>query len=409
MNSSGARAEVGSAYPLVRLIAGLGLLTVGGSAMSAGIMVIEPAATEFDTGRGAASLPYACFMLGFGLGGVLMGHIADRIGVLLPAVIGSTCLPAGLLACAQAESLGAFSIYMGGLCGLFGASITFAPLVADISHWFTARRGLAIGIVISGTYVAGAIWPPVLQHLFDEIGWRATFRILGVLSIPVMLPLSMLLYRKAPIGEFAAEDSNAAHTHTPLGFSPRSLQCILCAAGVGCCVAMAMPQVHIVPFVTDLGYPAARGAEMLAMMLGFGIVSRLISGWFSDHVGGIKTLLVGAILQALVIVAFLGANTLTGLYVASIAFGLSQGGIIPSYAVIIRAFLPADEAGWRIGTVLLFTVTGMAIGGWLAGVLYDLTGTYTASFVNAVAFNVLTVVIAATLVKRARRNPALAP
>ena len=330
-----------------------------------------------------------------------MGRLSDRTGVLIPALIGALCLPFGFFIAASAANLWQFAAALGVFCGLLGAAVSFAPMVSDISHWFRGRRGLAVGIVVSGSYVAGAIWPPILQGLYDTQGWRETFRDLSLFTLCTMVPLALLFYRKAPIDH----DDEAGSTRKiarPLGFSPLGLQGLLCLAGVGCCVAMAMPQVHIIPFVTDRGFPAASGAQMLAVMLGFGVISRLASGWMSDRIGGINTLIVGSLLQGIVLTAFLFADSLTALFITSAAFGLAQGGIVPSYAMIIRSFLPADEAGWRIATALLFTLCGMALGGWLAGILYDLTGSYTVSFMNAIGFNVLNLAIAAFLLYRDR-------
>lgn len=347
-------------------------------------------------------MPYTLFMVGFGLGGIMMGRLSDRFGILAPALLASLCLPAGLLFAARATELWQFSVSLGVLCGLFGIAGTFAPVVSDISHWFSARRGLAIGIVISGTYLAGAVWPPIVQHLLDTLGWRATFHALGVMTLFTMLPLSLVLYRPVHI---AHQDDGAAGGGTrrrPLGFSSRSLQGLLCIAGVGCCAAMSMPQVHIVPLVVDLGFDALHGARMLALMLGFGVVSRLVSGWISDRIGGLKTLILGSALQGLVIFAYLFADGLTSLYTLAVAFGLAQGGIVPSYAMIVRALFPAGEAGWRIGATVLFAVWGMGLGGWSAGALYDLTGDYTASILSALGFNLLNLAIAAWLIARDR-------
>lgn len=388
-------------YPLIRLGASLALMTIGGSAMFASVIVLAPVAQEFHTGRGAASLPYSLFMIGFGTGGVVMGRLADRFGILAPALIGSLSLPAGLLLASHSESMTQFGAALGVLCGFLGASFVFAPLVADVSHWFSARRGLAVGIAISGSYVAGAVWPPILQYLVDTEGWRSAYAWLAGFTLCTMLPLCALLYRR-PALEPSPGDGAAIKPlqHRSLDMPPNVLQCLICVAGIGCCVAMAMPQVHIVPYVLDLGFPAARGAEMLALMLGFGIFSRVLSGWLSDRIGGLSTLLVGSLLQALVLVAFLGADSLTTLYAASIAFGLVQGGIVPSYAMIVRTFFPASQAGWRIGAAFLFTITGMALGGWMAGAIYDATGSYTWSYLNAIAFNVMNLVVAASLLRR---------
>ena len=332
-------------YPVVRLLASLLLMTIAGSAMYAAILVLEPAAEEFGTGRGAGSMPYTLFMIGFGLGGIMMGRLSDRFGIAATALLASLCLPAGLLFAARATELWHFSVSLGVLCGLFGMSATFAPVASDISHWFSARRGLALGIVISGTYVAGAVWPPVLQHWIDTHGWRATFQGLGNLTLFTMLPLGIVLYRPARIDRSDGSVTRNGSRPHPLGFSGRSLQGLLCIAGIGCCAAMAMPQVHIVPLVLDLGFDAVHGARMLALMLGFGVVSRLVSGWISDRIGGLKTLLLGSALQGLVIFAYLFAGGLTALYVLAVAFGLSQGGIVPSYTMIIRALFPRRRGG----------------------------------------------------------------
>jgi MFS family permease len=391
-------------YPIARLISSLVLMTFGGSAMYASVLVLEPAAIEFGTGRGAASLPYALFMIGFGVGGVARGRMADKVGVLIPALAGCFMLPAGLLVAAQADTILGFCIALGGMCGLLGASFSFAPLVADVSLWFHGRRGLAVGIAISGNYLAGAVWPPILQHYIDLQGWRQTFTDLAWFDLVCMLPIALMLWRRPPAHDASRDSADSPHlAQRPLGFSRNQLQCVLCCAGLGCCVAMAMPQVHIVPYVMDLGFEARQGALMLALMLGAGIFSRVGSGWLSDRIGGLRTLLLGGTLQGLVLVWFMFASTLPMLYAASVAFGLSQGGIVPSYAIIVRTFFPPGQAGWRIGTALMFTICGMALGGWMSGALYDLTGSYDAAYINAIAFNWFNLAFALNLLRRARR------
>lgn len=394
------------AYRYVRLIAALLLMTVGSSAMYAIIVALKPVGQEFAVSRGVASVPYMLFMIGFGVGGVALGRVADRFGIVVPAVFASIALPAGFVAAAHATTFWQFCVAMGALAGLLGAAATFSPVVSDTSHWFVRRRGLAVGIVISGSYLAGAIWPKIVQHFLDTVGWRDTFIGLGIFAFSVMLPLSALLYRRAPVSHDPAATGGPGEPVRPLGFTVAQLQCLLCAAGIGCCAAMAMPQVHIVAYATDLGYATARAAEMLALMLGFGIVSRLTSGWISDRIGGVNTLLLGSFLQCVVLAGFLFGDSLTALYLLSVAFGLAQGGIVPSYAIIVRAYFPSRDAGWRIGTVLLFTIIGMALGGWMAGALYDLTGSYTVSFLNAIAFNFFNMAIAGTLLVRAKARAA---
>ena len=392
--------QIRRVYPLIRLTTAVALMTLGCSAMWAGAIVLEPIANEFDTGRGNSSLIYGTFMIGFALGGVVMGRLADRMGIMIPALIGSLALPAGFYLAAHASSILEISLAFSLLCGFLGSSFSMAPLIADISHWFNRRRGLAVGIAFSGSYVAGAIWPPILQRMFDAQGWRESFIDLALLTLILMALLSLMLYPRPPTTEQLPTAGSANSNLTKSSISAGTLQSLICLAGFGCCVAMAMPQIHIVPYVMDLGHPAIRGAEMLGLMLGFGVISRVGSGWLSDRIGGLATLLLGSALQLAVLIAFLTGNSLVFLYGISIAFGLSQGGIVPSYTIILRAFFPPKQAGWRISTSFLFTVAGMAFGGWIAGVLYDLTGSYTVSFLNAIGFNILNLWIAASLIKK---------
>jgi predicted MFS family arabinose efflux permease len=279
------------------------------------------------------------------------------------------------------------------------SSATFAPLLADVSHWFTRRRGIAVGIFASGNYLAGAIWPPVVQHFVQSVGWRATYFGIGIFCIAVMLPLALVLRRRPPGLPQAANRSRAAAPNA-LGIAPSALQGLLLVAGLGCCVAMSMPQVHLVAYCGDLGYGPARGAQMLSLMLACGIVSRLTFGFISDRIGGLRTLLLGSCLQALALLMFVPFKGLVSLYLVSALFGLFQGGIVPSYAIIVREFFAPNEAATRISIVITATIFGMALGGWMSGVIFDITGSYKAAFVNGVAWNLLNISIAAWLLRR---------
>ncbi len=389
-------------------------MTIGGSGMYAITVVLPRVQAEFGVGRSDASLPYTFTMIGFGLGGILMGRLADRFGVMVPVIVGALGLGAGFIAAGTAGSLWQFNLAQGVLIGLLGTSATFAPLVADISLWFTRRRGIAVAICISGNYLAGAVWPPVMQHFIDGAGWRQTYIGIGVFCVAAMLPLALLLRQRPPAppqstsGAAAGSAPTIAGSEGTLGLSPGTLQALLCVAGVACCVAMSMPQVHIVAYCGDLGYGPARGAQMLSLMLGFGIVSRLACGWISDHIGGLRTLLLGSTLQAIALVLFLPFNGLVSLYVVSALFGLFQGGIVPAYALIVREHFTPREAGARVGTVLMATLFGMALGGWMSGAIFDLTGSYRAAFVNGIGWNLLNIAIVVALLFRSRARPALA-
>lgn len=395
---------VESPYAWARLVASLAVMTVGGVGMYVMSVALPLVQAEFSATRSEASLPYTLTMVGFGIGGVLMGRIADRYGVFVPALVGAASLALGFIASGAATSLWQFSLLQGLFIGLLGTSATFAPLVADISHWFTRRRGIAVAIVISGNYLAGTVWPPVLQHFFDTVGWRATFVGIGIFCIAAISLLALALRRHAPLADAPPETvTGSVRADRPLGLSPNALLALLSFAGVACCVAMAMPQVHIVAYCGDLGYAAARGAEMLSLMLGFGIVSRLAFGWISDRIGGLRTLLLGSGLQGIALLAFLPFDGLVSLYVVSAMFGLFQGGIVPSYAIIVREYFAPREAGARVGMVLMATLFGMALGGWMSGAIFDLTGSYRAAFLNGIAWNLVNVSIATMLLLRARR------
>jgi len=408
MGSSEAHAESG--YAWVRLGVALALMTIGGAGMYSMSVVLPPLQAEFGIARATASLPYTLTMIGFGFGGILMGKLSDRFGVMVPVIVGSLCLALGFVAAGSSQNLFQFSAAQGLLIGLLGTSGTFVPLVADIALWFTRRRGIAVAIVMSGNYLAGAVWPPLMQYFIDHAGWRATYVGTGVFCILAMPLLALSLKRKPPAIADVAPTSGAPRARSassgrerPLGFSPDALQTLLCIAGVSCCVAMSMPQVHMVAYCGDLGYPAARGAEMLSLMLTFGIVSRLASGWIADRIGGLRTLLLGAVLQAVALALFLPFQQLSALYVISALFGLFQGGLVPSYPIIVREYFSPREAGVRTGTVLMATLFGMALGGWLPGWIFDLTGSYRVAFANGIAWNLVTTTIALLLLTRARR------
>jgi MFS family permease len=373
-------------------------------------VVLPRIQAEFGVARADASLPYTLTMVGFGLGGILMGKLSDRFGVMVPVLLGGVGLGAGFIAAGSATTLWQFSLAQGLLVGLLGTAATFAPLVADTSQWFLKRRGIAVAVCMSGNYVAGAIWPPVLQHFIDSVGWRQTYIGTGIFCTAMILPLAFALRRKPPVVDASAQAASASSmvSERPVGLSPTTLQTLLCIAGVSCCVAMSMPQVHIVAYCGDLGFGAARGAEMLSLMLGFGIVSRLVSGWISDRIGGLRTLLLGAVLQGSALLLFFMFNGLVSLYVVSILFGLFQGGIVPSYALIVREHFTPKEAGARVGTVLMATLFGMALGGWMSGAIFDFTGSYRAAFANGIAWNLLNVAIVGWLLLRLRKMPSRA-
>ena len=394
-----------SRYAWLRLFVSLMLAIVGGVGLWLVVVVIPTIQAEFGVDRAGASLPYTVTFIGFAAGGFTMGKVADRFGIMVPVSISAVALGAGFILAAMTQSYWQLLVVQGVFIGFLGSASTFGPLVADCSQWFLKRRGIAVAIVASGNYIAGTIWPPFMQHAITTYGWRTTYVAIGIICIAIMLPLAQLLKRR-PHFDDSASPANRASGHKGLLPGHPLLYPALVLAGLACCVAMSMPQVHIVAYCADLGYGPARGAEMLSMMLGFGVLSRLISGFVADRIGGLATLIIGSFLQMLALFFYIPFDGLMSLYVVSALFGLAQGGIVPSYALIIRDHFPAREAGSRISLVLTATVFGMALGGWMSGEIYDLTGSYTAAFANGIAWNVLNLGIALwILYVRSPRTP----
>lgn len=400
--------EVDSSYAWLRLGAAVLLSTLGGVGMWSVVVTLPAAQLHFAVDRGAASLPFTLTMIGFAAGGVLMGRFADRFGVVVPVVFGTIMLGIGYIAAGYATSLWQYALAQGVLIAFFGCSATFGPLMADTSMWFTRRRGIAVSICASGNYLAGTIWPSIVQHFVASAGWRATHVGIGIFCVITMLPLALMLRRKTPALAANAGRHTLRDAAGGLGLAPNTLMALLVVAGIACCVAMSMPQVHIVAYCGDLGYGVARGAEMLSLMLGFGIISRLASGLIADRIGGLRTLMLGSVLQGSALLLYMMFNGLTSLYVISALFGLFQGGIIPSYAMIVREYFPAREAGTRVGLVLMATLMGMALGGWMSGAIFDLTGSYRAAFANGLGFNLLNGLIAFSLLRRRSSRTAYA-
>jgi len=401
--------EIDSTYAWSRLGVSLLLSTIGGVGMWCLAVAIPALQAEFGALRGQVSLAYTGTMLGFGVGGILLGRLADARGIVPSLMLGALALGLGFVAAASATDLWLFGAAHAALIG-FGTAATFGPLVADISHWFFRRRGIAVAICASGNYLAGAIWPPVVEYFIREVGWRETYFGIGVFCLATSLPLALALRRRLKSHTEAAQATAGATPESALGLSKGQLQTLLAIAGLACCVAMSMPQVHIVAYCVDLGYGVARGAEMLAIMLALGIVSRVGSGWIADRIGGLKTLLLGSVLQGTSLAFYLGFDGLASLYLISALFGLVQGGIVPSYAIVVREYFPAAEAGARVGIAIFATLIGMALGGWMAGEIFDLTGSYRLAFLNGVLWNLLNGAVAYWLIRLAlRRRTVAAP
>ena len=384
-----------SLYSLTRLITTLFIAIVGNAGMW-GIVVIMPnLGDEFQVSRSVLSIPYTLTMLGFALGNVFLGRIVDRFGITRAIILASLLNAFGYICASIFDSflaLAFFHLFIG-----LGTAVSFGPLLADISLWFKKYRGIAVAITASGNYISGAIFPILLGGLISDYGWRISYFLLALSCIFIILPASFFLQRRLDKKYSDEQERQASIMSTSSRFKPLTLQIILSIAGICCCVAMSMPQIHLVTMCVDLGYGSQVGAEMLSLMLLGGVISRLVSGVLVDFIGGVRTLLLGSSLQCIGLVLYYPTTEMNSLYLVSLIFGLSQGGIVPSYAIIVREYMPPQEAGARVGIVIMATVIGMAFGGWISGVIFDATNSYQLAILNGIMWNLVNILIVGSL------------
>jgi MFS family permease len=392
------------AYAYARLAVSVLVATLIGAGMWAVIVVLPPAQIDFGVDRSAASLPYTLMMCSLAFSTIALGRMTDRFGIVLPLVLSAVTMGIGFVLAAYAPNLAVFTAAHV-LIGL-GAGTGFGPMMADISHWFVKRRGLAVVIVASGNYFAGTIWPLLMSLTIPLIGWRATYAGIGIIVAAAVLPLALAMRRRPAAAVYEQAEAATEAARADIGISPRLLLILLIAAGFSCCVAMSMPQVHLVSYCGDLCYGVACGAEMLSVMMALGIVSRIGSGFVADAIGGMATLLIGSFMQGVALLLYLYFNGLESLFIVSGIFGLFQGGIVPMYAVICRELLPARRAGAAIGLAVSATIFGMAFGGYVSGVIFDLTSSYRMAFLNGILWNAFNITIVSWLFwRRQRRLP----
>ena len=386
------------------VIAGVALATMLMAFGTAWITVVAltDIAAEAGGTRSIPALASSLAWFGSGVGGILMGQIAERVGTRWTVIFGALMVALGLVV----STLGSpWPLWIGhglfiGLIGLGGIN---APLYVYVSRWFDRRRGSALALISSGSYLAGAIWPPLFERAVATIGWRETMLWYALIEVLVILPLAAIFFKHPPEAvHTAVARGGSAEPEKVLGWPPNLVFAFLCAAGVLCCVPMAMPQGHLVAFCGDLGISRSVGAVMLSVLLGTAFLSRQVWGAISDRIGGLATVFVGSLWQICAMIAFLLTQDEMGLFTVSAAFGLGFSGIIPAYVLALRELYPASQAAWRIPTMLLFTGSGMALGGWLAGALYDYFGSYVPAFATGVGANAINLLLIGALLARRR-------
>lgn len=359
-------------------------------------------AAETGGSRSVPSLASSLAWFGTGIGGLVMGRLADRFGVRATVIFGAVSMAIGLLISAQGEP---WHLYVGhGLfMGLLGNSGINAPLYVYVSRWFDRHRGSALALISSGSYIAGTIWPTIFERAIAHIGWRETMMWYALAEVVVVVPIAIIFLRRPPeIILPAGAGGTSSETPRIFGWNPNIVFALLGLASFCCCVTMSMPHAHLVALCTDLGISAARGAAMLSLLLGLGFLCRQLWGVISDRIGALLTLLISGIAQAVTFSGFIFTQDEAGLFAVAGAFGIAFSGLVPAYALAVREYYPAREAGWRVPALLLMSGSGMAVGSWLAGAIYDHYAYYAPAFVTGVAFNVLNIVLLGVLVLRSR-------
>jgi MFS family permease len=373
------------------------------------VVALKSIAAETGGLRSVPALASALAWVGFGTGGIVMGYVAERVGVRWTVIFGAVMICIGLVLSTGGQS---WQLYVGqGLfVGFLGIGGMNAPFYVYVSRWFDRRRGSALALISSGAYLAGAIWPPIFERAIAYADWRQTMLYYGIFSAAVIVPLAAIFLRHPP--ELALPSgmlATASASRSVLGWPPNLVFGLIALAVVFCCIPMAMPQAHLPALCSDLGILASHGAAMLTVLLGTAFVSRQFWGWVADRMGGLNTVIVGSVFQLIAMMAFIFTQDEVGLFTVAAAFGLGFAGIIPAYVLAIRELFPAAEAFWRIPAFLLCSGSGMAIGGWLAGALYDYFGFYAPAFAAGVAANAINLAIVGALVLRQKYPPAQVP
>ena len=387
--------SVETPYGWVVVFASLAVHSIGLGAPTILFVALKPIAADLDAARAVPSMAYSLLMIGAGIGGIAMGRWMDRYGVMQPVLFGSVMLCLGALLASHAEGRWSLFIATGVLMGLLGKAAMIAPLVANVTRWFDRRRGLAVAIITSGQGLAGAVWPPIVQYFNDLVGWRGTFLYFAVFAAAAMVPTALLLRPRPPIvvSDRPAAGAPPDDERRVLDLPPHVAQIMLWIAVIGCCTAMSVPIVHLVSHVTDQGYTLEQGARVLSVLFVAAFVSRLGFGMLADRIGPVRTLLIGSVSMAAMLLAFAFTTSYTGLFVSALLFGLGFSGVMPCYPLIIRVLFPVSQLGGRIAAQYMFAASGMALGGWLGGVIFDLSGSYSPAFLIAFGFNAMNLVV----------------
>ena len=386
--------NIDSQQAWLRLILIFVMSVLGTAGMWSVVIIMPNIQNEFQLDRAASTYPYVTTMFGYGFGNVIIGRMLDKVGFKKPIIFALALLIISYICSIFAYNilwLSVIQFFLG-----FSAAAFFGPMMADISKFFYKRKGLAVSLVASAQHLCGAIWPFLIKDFLLEGDWRNAHLFIALICSVFIPILFYFIGNKSPNLKNVLSiklETNNKNQNFKLPISNKKIQILLMLAGIFCCIAMSMPQVHIVPLCIDNGFGLGVGTEILSFMLFGAVASRVLFGFLSDKIGPIQTLLIGSSLQAISLSMFLPFDSQLSLYIVAIFFGLSQGGIVPIYAVIISKFLPSEEVAERVGLLIFATVIGMSLGGWISGEIYDYTSSYSWAFLNGIFWNIINLMI----------------
>jgi MFS family permease len=362
--------------------------------MGAISVFIKPLGTEFGWLRGETSLSYLLSMAAVGVGGLLMGHLADRYHSRRIVLGGAAVLGLSFLAMARQDSLWEFYLYSCLSSGL-GSAAFFAPLLANVGGWFNRNKGLAIGITTAGQALGQGIVPYVASFLIASLGWRGAYNAMGLFALLGLLPLSLLI--RNPPARKAQSTGPAAGGGEAFAVPPPISVGVLSFAAIFCCITMATPMVHVVALASDRGLgPTAAAGVLLAIMVS-GFFGRIFFGKLSDWIGGLRGYLLASAWQTALVFGFTLLHSPGAFYALAVLFGFGYAGVMTCLLLCAQGFAPASRSGIATAVVSLFGFIGMGTGGFQAGFFFDVTGDYTQSFANAAFAGMINLLILSSL------------
>jgi MFS family permease len=370
---------------------GLGLITV----------FMGPMEADLGWSRADTSLGYALSTTGMAIGGLFWGRLSDRVDVRGLLAIGGTCMVASLLAMSGTQSLRVFYLAHA-VYGGFGFSVIYAPLLSTSGEWFPERRGLVTGLVTAGGALGQGVLPFFASFLIAVFGWRGAFvGMAGTFLAALALALPVLTWpngTRAPVTSCAGARAVAkAETQTVA---------ILALAAFLCCVCMGVPVVHMASFIGAVCSSPGVGVTSLLIAMSSGAVGRVCCGLIADRIGPLKTYAMASAIQTACVMAFPALGDGMSFMALSAIFGFGFAGNMTCLSLCVREAVPAHRFGGAIGVVMMVAWAGMAAGGYAGGLLFDVSQSYSLSFMLAGMAGVLNLAVlgAVAITKNAYPN-----